>query len=292
MKSIVKTLSLATAIAALPTFLCAQVVVQDTFNISTTGLTANLDFEQAARQSGGLVTTGYQTWARGIITSAHADNGAIEDIHINGDTGSLMMRNTGSLNYEVSTSIRLDDLGAHLAGNIYHIRYTAEIDRPVGASNVNWFAFALSDDGSLQGAPNAAQNQFGMLLRSTGAGNLFNQNNALISLAAGTTGIEPSVTYTVDIIIDETGSAPIASVVINQGTAGEYAFDSYSFANFTDDERYLYFRSSVAGAGGSGTLNFHLYDYSVTVIPEPATFALFLGLIGLVGIVLRRKRKS
>jgi hypothetical protein len=189
------------------------------------------------------------------------------------------------------------NFGSQLAGNEYTISYDLYYNQRTTSTLDQWISFVVTDS-SAGGSPAAPASDFGMLLRPDGVGNAgvgdnfgrfyedgsFNGSNDSSSIPSYISGYE---TFTVT--INETGASPTATVTIGASTVlSGLALD------FESSDRFFAFGSHlgadlVSGDGNQFADSF-IDNLTITVVPEPSSYALLGGLLALSCLAFRRQR--
>lgn len=264
------------------------VLLEDTFNADLGGTNPNTDvnLDAAARQSGGSLTTTY------------TENGS-SDASLNTPAGGafggetvLLLRTESTGGASVSSAGVTTDtnFASSLVGQVYKIEFTGLVQTGGTPSADHWGSFFLTDS-SVPTTPIAGTVDYGIMYRERDTNNLTiwkDGGNAGTSTVvdSGTSYFNSGTLFTLSITVDEVNGT--VNTIVNEGLSNELALaeQSIDFDNGTD--RYFGFYAQQGSA--TGLVDFRYDDFTLTAIPEPGSYALLAGMLGL-GYVMARRRK-
>jgi hypothetical protein len=294
----------ASLLAVLP--LTAQIIFQDNFN-NTTGTTAELNDNLALRQSGSYVTeNGTVSWVKGTAgttTTNDFQNRAQQlQTNLRGPSTTSSARGFAYLN---------QDFNADLKGSIYSVSFALSMEvfttssLPNTSTGVNNTAmrFHLGTSAARVASGSAADRDFdlgftpyydnttkGWLLRASyviGGASAVTALNIPISLQQISNEFYTPM-ETVSILFDEVANTVSASY----GSTTLFSNVSLSTA-LVADGRYFGVQSLISSAAPSTTtLQHKVDDFSISIIPEPSTFALAIGFMALGATCFGRGRRA
>ena len=281
-----KSILLLASVVAGATVAHSQLVFQDNFDTSLdSGVETNINFEiNDGRQSGGTTSS---TYYEQDSTGA----GAFLNVNPNFSGGNLLLRtNYNSTVSRASGALLNTNFGSALVGQQYEVRFTGRIDRTPDASTDVWMSFFMFDTAfpSMDlGNPLGNVTNFGALLRQDGRATV-RADGTNHQLVAGTTGISNGANFDFLLAVDETLTTPQATLTIGSTVVGTWDL------SFVTTDRFFGMRGhqGIAGDGVAAALTDFRYDnLSVTVIPEPGTYAALFGLVALGAVALRRRSR-
>ena len=279
----------------------SQTIFQDTFNTSlTSGVETDVNFELLdGRQSGGTTTS---TYTEQTLTAA----GAFLNVPASGFTdGVLLLRTNYNASSGRAAGVVMDaNFAPSLENQQYNVSFEGLFNRTDGASTDTWMSIYLFGDppsninglgdppSNINGlAPNAGATDFGVLIRQDGRATIWADGAVVQNFTVpGTTGVTNGTVYSFNMFIDETLPTPQATVSFNNIALGTFDFD---FEAGDDGLRGFGMRANqgTAGSGTPGALSDYRYnDLTITVIPEPSTYALAIALAVFSLAAIRRRR--
>lgn len=286
-----KLIHLSLASLALSAAVHGQVIFQDTFTTED-GLnnqSINLDIG-STRQTTGATSTYTHTGPTSQSNVSTNDDGVTN----NGNTAGNSLgriRNNEQTGGGSNAFLSLDtNFGGSLAGEVYTISFDLHYKSRITDSTDQWISFAIGDTAAPQ-APSAAGSDFGMLLRPDGVNpsnnNLTRYYSDGILSASDDYTTTPSFTSSyVNFIItvNETG----AGTTIGATADGTTILSNFA-ADFATGDRYFAFGSHL-GSGATAFSDVFLDNLTITVVPEPSTYALLGGLLALGFVALKRRK--
>lgn len=189
------------------------------------------------------------------------------------------------------------DFGPSLVGKTYTISFDWYYNKRNTGSTDQWVSFGIGDTPSLTG-PNAADTDFGMLIRPAGVGNpndnlarfyndsTFSSGNDFAATPNFTLNY---VTFSVKVTENALGTA--ATVDVTAGATSLISGFNIGFDNSTS--RHFDFASHLGSdpaTPGADFSDLFIDNVSITAVPEPSTVALFMGAgVALMAVVRRRR---
>lgn len=275
----------------------AQVIFQDSFE-SGAGLNnqdINLDIG-TSRQTVGRTSTYTMTGVNVIANLSTNDDGKTNNGSTSGN-GMARIRNNEQDSGSTNGFLSLDtNFGTQLAGEKYTISYDLYYNQRTTSTLDQWISFAVGETDPA-GSPAAAGSDFGVLLRPDGVGNVGVGDNfgrfyadGAFSAANDTTAVPSYIGGYLSFLvsIDETGVSPVATLTIG-GTA---VLSSFNF-DFESTDRYFAFGSHLGAdtvpGDGNQFADTYIDNLTITVVPEPSTYALIGGLLALTSVMIRRR---
>ncbi len=202
-------------------------VFLDSFTFDgTPGATAPVSSNLAVRQAGGAVTSGYTTAVSGVSTNSVL----LVDGHAGLASDALQFRTYLASSSSQGAADLVTNLAPHVAGRVWSVSGRLQIGRSVTNISDAWLAVSLGDTGGLTG-PNHATTDFALLVRGSGGWQIWEDNMAPGSGAAGVLRSPDlwSQPAAFRILVDESEPPSEASVIVMVGattnTLGSYTVD-------------------------------------------------------------------
>jgi hypothetical protein len=291
----------ASLLAVLP--LTAQIIFQDNFNnggSTTTNLNTNLSSRQSGAQIDDIGTVNWVAGSAGNLTTTSYQNRQSE----------LQTNLGGNLSLSGRITAYADaNFGSYLAGNTYRFEYMMAVElftsggNPVSDLNVNVTDFRFLLDTTVAHLTSGSSGDWDLAVRFTPratGGNYFLRPVINVGGVA-VSGLTDIAFNPVQIGTEWFSPLTNLSIVINESANLLSVFygvtavlDNHSIAGvmLTTDRHFGFAATRTDSAPTTTALQHKVDDFSLSIIPEPSTFALAIGFMALGATCFGRGRRA